>query len=126
MRVLYVEIHKTSIENLMFLHNPHGSVHPFFNETIKEIDSIDVNDPKQLARLIFLTYLFRIFPRFSPLGYYLFHMFEEIIEYLMANHNELLAFFLCRYAFRITDIPVRSYFEISNLLGNSKEPRDFF
>jgi hypothetical protein len=74
----------------MSLHYLHGSVHPFFNEIIKEIDSIDLNGPKQLARLIYLSNLFKIFHRINPLGYDLFHMFEEIIDFFFVIEKFLL------------------------------------
>lgn len=113
-----------TLENLMSLHFPQKTVECMWKPTIDAIRKNGYTPVINLIRLLYLTDLFRIWPYYSPLRHLLWTIFNDGINYLLDNHEDLLAVLLIRCVFRLTEKPVDAYEPVLYRLGLSTNKRD--
>ena len=125
-RELRIDLSKIpqTLENLMSLHFPQKTVENMWKPTIDAIRKNGYTPVINLIRLLYLTDLFRIWPYYSPLRHLLWTMFNDGINYLLDNHEDLLAVLLIRCVFRLTEKPVDAYEPVLYRLGLSTNKRD--
>lgn len=129
MRPLRIDIStvKQTIENLISLPFPLKSTVNLLGATVELLNDIDVSQPYEVVRILYVLELFSVFQYQSPLRYLILeHLNDTVATLLAMKKYDLFCYFLVRNVFRVTDYALDSYIEIMERLKLSTNKRDKF
>lgn len=124
MRTLRIDVStiKQSLDIMIALPFPQGAAEPMYDTAKKLIEYGDYTDKRNLAELLFLTNVYRIFPLFSPLRYTIFQAVSDAAIKFYENGEHLFSILLARCVFWITNKELPTYYPILERLEYSKNP----
>ncbi|EAY11701.1 hypothetical protein TVAG_488030 [Trichomonas vaginalis G3] len=126
MRCLRIDISaiQRSLDIMIALPFPQGAAEPMYDHAKKLIEYGDYTDKKNLAELLFLTNVYRIFPLYSPLRYTIFQSVSDAAIKFYENGEHLFSILLARCVFWITNKELPTYRPIMERLDFAKTPRE--